>query len=216
MAKRTKELFELLNRDRGAAAASARRPQPAGSSIEAEPERSQSETGDTLEPRQAGGSRRSGFGGRKVPVSLNVLLLFIGAFVLTNVCSYIVGKGLSGRTEVPLTTEMRLSFVVSVAPKIAARHNFAAWALCDRLRDAGFEQADVLRIRKEEYLLIVAGRFTRDRRADCKKLESRVRDHFARLAPRKPEPNEFVIPTDIRTITISNTPYPQREPRRAP
>lgn len=220
MGKRTKELFEILNRDRGAAPASPPRSRQAEPSPEVEPERSSPESAATHEPQMAPrrdrAGRRRGFGGRKVAVSLNVLLLFIGAFVVTNVCSYIVGKGMSDQTEVPLATEMRLFFAVKVTPPVATEHSFAVWELRDRLHDAGFSQTEVLGLDNGNYLQVVAGRFARDRRADCEKLEGRVRAHLSRDRLPKRTPGEFEIPIDIRTITISYTPYPQREPGRAP
>ena len=210
MADRKKELFELLNRDRAEVATSARRAMGALPPGGIETKRSRSEAAET--PRspeatpRARSDRRRGFGGRKVAVSLNVLLLFIGAFVATNVCSYIVGKGMAGETEVPLATEMRLFFAAEVTPPVAEGRRVEVWELHDRLRDAGSEQTEVLGLDDGKYLQIVAGRFGRGQRADCEALVNRVRKYFDRQAPRKTDPNKFVIPIDVRTITLSYSP----------
>jgi len=220
MAKRSQELFELLKPGQGRTGKPAT---PAGraekrSSGSAPNERSsvrssliEKAMNSVKSVKDGLGTKRGGIGGRKVKVSLNILLMFIGAFVVTNVCSYIVGRGVGPRHEVPLVTEIRQFQAVQVTPPFAADFAFEAWRLRDQLMEAGFQGVEVLGRDNGTRLQVIAGKFDRSEKESCRERADLVQRTVDRLrATGRIVEN---IPIEIGIITIS---YKNREPDRVP
>jgi len=216
MAKRSKELFELLKPGQASAGKVARpagriRPQGGASSSSEGSGRQLSLIEKAMNSvksvrsglRQKGG----GIGGRKVHVSLNILLMFIGAFVVTNVCSYMVGRRVGPRHEVPLVTEIRQFQAVQVTPPFRADFAFEAWRLRDQLIEAGFQDVEVLGRDNGARLQVIAGKFDRSEKESCRERAELVQRTVDRLrATGKIVEN---LPIEIGIITIS---YKNREP----
>jgi hypothetical protein len=223
MAKRSKELFELLKPGQASARRSA---DPAPQTERRGPKSTPGEPGarpgfgSSLIERAlnsvksvSGGvsTERGGIGGRKVNVSLNILLMFIGAFVVTNVCSYMVGRRAGPRHEVPLVTEIRQFQAVQVTPPFPADFAFEAWQLSDLLIEAGLDGVEVLGRDNGARLQVIAGKFDRTEKKPCRERAELVQRTVDRLgAAGKVVKN---IPIDVGIITIS---YKHREPYRAP
>jgi hypothetical protein len=220
MAKRSQELFELLKPGQ---ARTGKPATPAGraekGSNRSAPKESTKHQSSLIEKainsvksvRDGMETKYGGIGGRKVQVSLNILLMFIGAFVVTNVCSYMVGRGVGPRHEVPLVTKIQQFHAVQVTPPFAADFAFEAWRLRDQLMQAGFQGVEVLGRDNGARLQVIAGKFERSEKESCRERADLVQRTVDRLrATGKIVEN---IPIEIGIITIS---YKNREPDRVP
>lgn len=180
MAKRSKELFELLGSRSGA---DARRPageRPTG----AQPEEASRERRSKAAVAERQGRDRNEttdepvdgvpdgdddgvlvadapMGQRRVEVSLNLLLFFITAFVLTNIMSYMVGS--MGRTRAPqdygpLAVPLDQYWTIQVTRPLPESEWQFAWDIQEVLEREGYRNAQVSRLRMdgvESYRTIV-------------------------------------------------------------
>ncbi len=179
MAKRSKELFELLGSRSGTDAARStgtpKRDDPnetAGARADSEPrKRSAGRTKARREPEPAARAEDEDadgvlvadapMGQRRVEVSLNLLLFFIVAFVLTNIMSYMVGSmGRSGAPENygPLAVPVDQYWTIQVTRPLPESEWQFAWDIQEILEREGYRSAQVSRLRMdgvESYRTIV-------------------------------------------------------------
>ncbi|MBN2490289.1 MAG: hypothetical protein JXQ29_05515 [Planctomycetes bacterium] len=157
------------------------------------------DTGQTL--RQGSPGRTGGLGGRKVAVSLNLLLLFLGAFVATNALSYVAGRQAGAIRVVPLVTEIRQFVAVQVTAPFDSQYSFEAWKLRDLLIEAGFAEAEVLGLDGARRLQVVAGKFDREDAGGARQCMEKLTLAVGRL--RRDGRLTDRIPIEIDTIVIS-------------
>jgi len=142
---------------------------------------------------------------------VNLLLFFIGSFVVTNVLSYVVGRHAGNKKEIPLVTEIRHYVAVQVTAPFDSQYSFDGWKLHDQLVEAGFGDVEVLGLDGGRNLQVIAGKFDRE---NADRTEARIEElklAVARL--RRSGRLTDRIPIEIDTVVIS---YKNRDADKAP
>ena len=220
MAKRSRELFELLHNrpktdrrtERTTERKAASRPtvQPVSPAPDREATRSTLWSRATRKLKSVNGrirAGRGGPGGRRIDVSLNVLLFLIGSMVVVSVGSYLVGRTMGDRKEVSLATEVQQFWAAQVTPPFPSELSFEAWRLRDQLIDAGFENAEVVGLKKGTSLQVIAGKFERKDEEACWRMVNDLKVAIAKLLESGSLENR--MPIDIGKVVVY---YRNREP----
>jgi len=165
MTSRPRELFELLKSAQDGAEDAQK---PSRKKETGRKPRTARQTQDTRVGQRV-------LGGRKVPISINLLLIFLGAFIIGNVCSYMVGKQIGGSQEIPLSVEVKRYWAVQVTPWLDEKNCVSAWKLKDLLVEAGYEGAEVHRLPDSKYIRTVAAIYDYDKKAICQKTAAELK-----------------------------------------
>ncbi len=187
MAKRSKELFELLKDELEETGEEPGKKTTQETTQEATQEATQEETATATvraAPARKGhpGPRgpkaradKSGFGGRKIPVSFNVLLFILGSFVVVGVCSFMVGKQMGAREEVPLSVKRDLYWAVQVTRFMDEKDMWTAWKLKNLLVEEGYTEATMLVLPEFKKVHTVAAIFDYNEKEACEKAAEELR-----------------------------------------
>lgn len=162
---------------------------------------------DAHEDERADEREHESLGKRRVSLSLNFVLFFVVAFLLTNVMSYLVGsmgRGDANR-EAALSVKLNKLWAVQVTPLLDVdRERSFAWELRDLLIGEGFSGAEVhwTKLNNRSYLRTIASKHTDKRRCaeDARRLDAAV----SRLI-RSGKLNADNHPIEISVIPIQET-----------
>lgn len=222
MAKRSKELFELLKDEQEEAGEELEKEttQTQTAPVRAAPPDRRGHPDEPLEPEDpATGEARAkkgGFGGRKILVSFNVLLFTIGSLVVVCISSFMVGKQMGAREEIPLSVKRDLYWAVQFTRFMDEKDMWTAWKLKNLLVEEGYTEATVLVLPELKKIHTVAAIFDFSEKEACKKAAAELRRKVPGILKKAGNVNRGIISVEPVKINFVKKESVKKEPREIP